>query len=55
MQFAENKRPTPPADPSWRLRERPWTMLPYIVLDGAGEAYMDKNMGEFRNRWRCRG
>ena len=50
MQFVEGKKPAVPSADDWRFREQAWTMLPYIVLDGPGEAYIDENMGDF-NRW----
>ena len=51
MQFAEGKKPVVPSADRWPFQERAWTMLPYVVLDTPGEAYMDKNMGEHTNRW----
>ena len=40
LKITEGSRPKPPSNSDWRLRERAWAMLPYAVLDGAGEVYV---------------
>ena len=43
LKLTEGVRPQPPSSDwrFWRLRERAWTMLPHVVLDGAGEGYIN--------------
>lgn len=40
LRITEGDRPQRPSAADWRQRARTWAMLPYVVLDGQGEAYI---------------
>ena len=50
LTLTEGTLPAPTTGPSWRGQNRRQAMLPRVVLDGPGEAFVVSDQGQF-NRW----
>ena len=48
LKITEGTLPQPPSMPDWRHWQRAWAMLPYAVLDGGGEAYVNSGDATMR-------